>query len=114
MGITYEGEILLSTSEAAEHLEVGTSTIERLCSSRALVERRLEDDRRRYITLKSILAFDRDNNPSMRRLASRLAMLEDRVNFLCQKLLTKGDVEQVEDTIRQNHPHLFQKGSTRP
>ena len=108
MGTNSEDEPWVSAAEAAKALGVHRSSITRLCDRGVLVERRKKS--RLYVTVLSLQCYRNSEGLSLRELATKVLMLEYRMDDLYSSMhgeRNPEDSQKAERAIKRIHPELF-------
>lgn len=109
MGMIHEEEELFTTVEAARELEVHPNTVRKLIKDEVLTRRRASGRRYLLVTADSVRAYKEAQHLNINDLATRLLLLEQKVNQLVTAQTTGRDDEilsQISEVFEKNHPHL--------
>ena len=117
MGITdSDGGLLLTPTEAGNHLGISRAAAYRLITNGVLKKVKKKGVRQTYVTLASVERYKTGQGMTHKELVERVLMLEQLVNNLAmtrvnasptQNRKTAHDPMAVEDALREHHPELF-------
>lgn len=109
MGIFYKGEIFVDYKEVCRYLEVAKCTVTRMIRRGDLKAQKMKGDCRVFITLRSLLDYNKVKTLDLSRLAMKVAVLEERIEELSNRLegkkneAPKVSMEEIDELIRQHH-----------
>ena len=109
MGMIHEEEELFTTSEAAKELQVHPSTVQKLAKERVIVRRKASGRRGSLFTADSVRAFKEARHLKINDLATRLLLLEQKVDmFIATQTVARDDemLSQISKVFKKNHPHM--------
>lgn len=108
MGMIHEEEELFTTAEAAKELQVHQSTVRKLAKERILSLRRKPGKLSFFFTADSVRAYKEARHLKIRDLATRLLLLEQKMEMFIATQTTARDDEMLSEiaaVFEKNHPH---------